>query len=492
MKRFSLILLAFISFVLCYAQNTSDFDSFRESILSGFENERQDIYHRYNSYRDRINKDYIEFLRKAWGNYYSLAPITQPKEDNPIPPRPYVKPINESPISVVPDILPIVPPKPQPEPIEPIKGNPKPTDNEFNFTFYGLNESVRLPMFANLRINANNIDNIADAWNTLCVDNIDNTIYDVLELRDNYNLCDWSYLLLLDAITSQFCQDKNGATLLMAFLYCQSGYQMRLAIDNDRLYMLFGSQHQIFDKGYFVVDGITFYPYGEPSNSIKICAAPFEGETPLSLLISAEQNLGAIQSDTRNISSQRYVDVKSISSVPKNLIKFYNSYPTSAIDGSAMTRWAMYANTPLAQSTKNVLYPRLKLSIENCSKLEAANKLLNWVQTGFEYEYDDKVWGHDRAFFAEETLYYPYADCEDRSILFSRLVRDLLGLDVALIYYPGHLATAIKFETEVRGDAILINGDRYVVCDPTYIDAPVGAQMPGLEYDNVEAILLKK
>lgn len=56
--------------------------------------------------------------------------------------------------------------------------------------------------------------------------------------------------------------------------------------------------------------------------------------------------------------------------------------------------------------------------------------ILNWVQTGSEYEYDDKVWRHDRAFFAEETLYYPYCDCEDRSILFSRFVRDLLGLDV--------------------------------------------------------------
>lgn len=34
------------------------------------------------------------------------------------------------------------------------------------------------------------------------------------------------------------------------------------------------------------------------------------------------------------------------------------------------------------------------------------------------YEYDNKVWGHDRALFAEETLYYPYCDSEDRSIVF--------------------------------------------------------------------------
>lgn len=84
-----------------------------------------------------------------------------------------------------------------------------------------------------------------------------------------------------------------------------------------------------------------------------------------------------------------------------------------------------HANTPLVESTKNYLYPTLSQFISGCSELEAVNKLLNWVPTGLEYELDDKIWGYDRAFFAEETLYYPYADCEDRSILFSRFVRDL-------------------------------------------------------------------
>lgn len=152
----------------------------------------------------------------------------------------------------------------------------------------------------------------------------------------------------------------------------------------------------------------------------------------------------------------------------------------------------MYANVPLVAEAKDRLYPALRKAIEGLSKQEAAEKLLNWVQTGFVYEYDDKVWGHDRAFFAEETLYYPYCDCEDRSILFSRIVRDLLGLDVALIYYPGHLATAVCFDGDVNGDAMTVGGRRFTVCDPTYIGAPVGAQMPGLAYDKAQALLLDR
>ena len=116
--------------------------------------------------------------------------------------------------------------------------------------------------------------------------------------------------------------------------------------------------------------------------------------------------------------------------------------------------------------------------------------LINFVQTAFVYEYDDKVWGCDRAFFADETLYYPYSDCEDRSILFSRLVRDLLGLEVVLVYYPGHLATAVKFNEPIPGDYLSVDGTRYLVCDPTYIHAPIGLTMPDMDNSQAKVIML--
>jgi hypothetical protein len=349
-----------------------------------------------------------------------------------------------------------------------------------------------MPREANLTLKDCAPNTLADAWQTLSTDAMNNAIRDCLEARIRYNLCDWAYLQFLDTLSKKVCSNQNGATFLMAYLYCQSGYQMRLATDKSRLLMLFASQHIIYDKGFYSVDGTNFYTYGEQPKSLSICDAKFVNEQPLSLWISGEQKLGDAMSADRTIQAKRYVDMVVTSEVPKELLEFYNGYPSSAIGDNSLTRWAMYANTPLAEKTKTLIYPALRKSVEGCTELLAANKLLNWVQTGFVYEYDSKVWGYDRAFFAEETLYYPYCDCEDRSILFSRLVRDLLGLDVALIYYPGHLATAVCFNEEVKGDAMQINGRKFIVCDPTYIGAPVGAQMPDLEYDKAEAILLDK
>ena len=145
-------------------------------------------------------------------------------------------------------------------------------------------------------------------------------------------------------------------------------------------------------------------------------------------------------------------------------------------------------------SVQAQIYPVLREKLKGLSELDAANRLLDFVQNGLVYEYDDKVWGGDRAFFAEETLHYPFCDCEDRSILYTRLVRDLLGLDCALVYYPGHLATAVKFTELPDGTYYTTKNDglNYTVCDPTYINAPVGEPMKQYKDTAPQLIRLKK
>ena len=459
--------------------------------LEQYNSFKEEVIQNYNSFRDECNQKYADFLRTAWDWYQGNTPLPIPKEKSPIPPRQY-EPIDKSPIAVEPTPVKPFEPKPQPKPISPIKENANPADVLFPVKFFGITSEIRLPEAAKSKLRDASPNALGKAWEDLSTGEMNNAIRDCLETRIRYNLCDWAYLQFLQSLASQYCSDPNSATLLTAFLYCQSGYQMRLGEDNGRLVLLISCEQDIYDMPYYTIGGTAFYPIGKTSRQLKICKADFEGETPLSLYINEEQLLGTELSKARSIKSREFPEVEATSNVPIELINFFNEYPTSVASNNPLTRWAMYANTPLAEKTKQRLYPDLKKSIEGDSPLEAANKLLNWVQTGLVYEYDDKVWGYDRVFFAEETLYYPYADCEDRAILFSRLIRDLLGLDVALIFYPGHLATAVKFDSAVTGDAMIIDGKRYVVCDPTYIGAPVGKQMPNLEYDKSKAILLSR
>ena len=210
----------------------------------------------------------------------------------------------------------------------------------------------------------------------------------------------------------------------------------------------------------------------------------------MSLLVTKAPVFAVNYKGEKTIKSGLYPNVTATLKINQNLISFYNTYPTSIVDDNIMTKWSIYANTPLAKDVKEQLYSQLKPVINDKTQLEAVNILLNWVQTGFEYEYDDKVWDGDRVFFAEESLNYPFCDCEDRSILFTRLVRDFLGLKCILVFYPGHLAAAVHFTEAVNGDYIQLNGQKYIICDPTYINAPIGATMPGMDNPSAKVIVL--
>ena len=70
-------------------------------------------------------------------------------------------------------------------------------------------------------------------------------------------------------------------------------------------------------------------------------------------------------------------------------------------------------------------------------------------------------------------------------------MRDLVGLKCVLIYYPGHLAAAVHFNEEVKGDSFFLDDEPYVVCDPTYIGADIGMQIPGMDIDAARVIAIE-
>jgi hypothetical protein len=109
----------------------------------------------------------------------------------------------------------------------------------------------------------------------------------------------------------------------------------------------------------------------------------------------------------------------------------------------------------------------------------------------FEYKTDDEQYGYEKWNFCEENLYYPYNDCEDRAFLFSRLVRELLHLEVVLLQYSDHFSTAVHFTTPVSGSYFTIDGKKFIVCDPTYIGAMIGMNPEKYKHETAEIIKTK-
>ena len=480
------------------AQVNGGFNSSRSSFGAGKQSAfNQGRRNNFNDYRKKLNAEYVSKTREKWQNFYGKAPMVAP--DNDVKPVTPIKMSDEDAkqdkkdkqIEIKQVVKPIKQVTP-PQPVAPVDEVPVQNQQLLTFSYLGSQLQVRKPTSGIVRLAGLSENKIADAWEQLCDESYNNLLLDCIQLRSKHRLCDWAYLQMLQALGNSFCGNgTNEATLLTAFLYSQSGYKIRLGQTKGKLVLLYASQHNIYSVRYIEYEGDKFYSLTEALLDVKVNAARYPRENSLSLWVASEPQVSFCASTTRTRSSKRYSDMSVQVSVNKNLIPFFDSYPSSEVGGNFMTRWAMYANTAFCKETQNQLYPQLKRAIGGRSELEAAERLLNWVQTGFEYEYDDKVWGDDRAFFPDESLYYPYCDCEDRSILFTRLVRDLLGLRCILVYYPGHLACAVNFSQPVSGDYIMVNGTKYVVCDPTYIGASVGHTMPGCDNSAAKVIILQ-
>lgn len=480
----------------------------------------------YTDFRKKCLMDYTEFVRKAWKEFGAEPPVPLPKEEMVEPvlvpqadaqtnswfsklfgrkkkkdekrdsvdrqkPKEYQHK-NEQ-LSFAKVVEPI-PQQPQPQPLAKVEEQPEKANDYYAFSVFGTPCKVRIG--ENCKVGLKSLDNnaVADAIQEFTKSQFDNLLYDCLQERERHHFSDWAYYQMLLTLTDQyFGKHTNEATLALAFLYSQSGYKMRLAQDGNSLYMLMASRFFIYDKSFFYIGGQWYYLLdGRSADRLKICEAAFPKESSLSLQITAQQRLEAVTSVERTITSQPNEDFSFTIKLNKNYMDFYETYPSSCIDQNFMTRWAIYAETPLEKNLTDQLYPQMRQKLEGLSKLDAVQQLLWWVQTGFEYKFDEEVWGYDRPFFGEESLFYPYCDCEDRSILLSHLVRELVGLDVVLVYYPGHLAMAVNFDTDVEGDYIMLDGRKFIVCDPTYIFSQVGQTMPEMSNESATVILLNK
>lgn len=505
--RKSIFIAALLAAAMPLVAQQSAFDRFKEQQNSKFDQFKADKQAEFDAFRKRTNEEYADFMRQAWESFPvhdaekpKKEPVVEPvvcEEEKPLPkedikPLPTPKPaIDTKPIQIAvkPKVVVVPQPQPTPEPIAPVKPKEEPY-KKVSISYFGSIITIGFPTNDNLKLRALEENAIADAWKQLSDSRYDITVSTALNARKSNALCDWAYMKMLQSAAEKQYGKTNEAVLAQAFLMTQSGYRVRLGMDGTKLYMLVASLYDIFNLRYYLLDGTKFYNLsGDKNVKMQITKANYGKEKSLSLQMTQLPQLGSAPTPKRTLTSKKGVTASV--SLNKNVIDFFNTYPQACFNGNQTTRWAAYANTPMEKSVKDMLYPPLKKTISGMSEKDAVGILLNWVQTAFEYGYDDKIWGGDRAFFAQETLYYPYSDCEDRAILFSRLVRDLVGLDVVLLYYPGHLAAAVAFNDNINGDYLMYKNRKYVVCDPTYINAGVGRTMPTMNNQQAQIIALK-
>ncbi len=452
-----------------------EYEAWKKQAIGNYGRFRQQQIDEYQNFRKKANEEYAEFVKSAWEAIGRKPAIPVPEE--PKPPVPPVAPEEKPQPQPIPheEVVPIPTPQPVPEVPMPTP-EPVPIDNTMKVIYYGTTLTMHMPLEKPIVLKDTEGETLGKAWKTLSDGSYDALLADCLKAKKTLGIGDWGYITLLGTVAKSVADGGNEAVLLQEWLLAQSGYKARLArtkLGVLQIYMPFDvlvfnlTFIELEDEPYFLITD-----NGQEEDEIQVVTSGFPGEHLSSLRVAGSPKLEYEACGQRTLRSKEYPPVALQTEVNRNLIAYYNDYPKVA------GAWDVYATASLSDGVKKLMYPKLRTMLQGKSELEKTEMLLNWVQTAFEYKTDEEQFGGERSLFADESLYYPYCDCEDRSILLSILVRDLLGLDVVLLHFPGHLATAVKFTTNVEGDYLVLEDGKYIVCDPTYIGAPVGLAMP--------------
>lgn len=246
-------------------------------------------------------------------------------------------------------------------------------------------------------------------------------------------------------------------------------------------------------------DGVVFLSFAQPVYDMKmVYDAPFryyaipDGDIDFSDEISADFTLLKLTSNAHfNRSVNLILNPLKIKNSPQKF-EFTDGQLTINGEVNANLRDILYKyprmnvddvfNCTLQQDLRDTIVAQLKQQLDGKKQKEAVNTLLSFIQNAFPYQTDEELHGFEKPYFLEEMFLQPASDCEDRSILYSYLLKEVLGVPNVIIGYGDHVAVAVHLDNSaVRGAKIEVDGNDYYISDPTYTGARTGRVMPGYE-----------
>ncbi|MDP8221033.1 MAG: hypothetical protein P9X26_06785 [Candidatus Stygibacter frigidus] len=483
MRKILLLILCIITLQI-FAQ--SEFDEWLKN-----QNEE------YSNWKSQMDKDFSEFLEKGWEMYNTEEPSIRDSIPKPVEiPNPVGQACpdlaagsivemkiddSEPDIPEIADIL-------QDLQREQIMYAISKGAETLKLSYWGL--IFNLNYNSNMKIDAIgkcDASSIANFWGKISNTDYELILSDLKKMRDRFKLNDWAYCQLIYRTGDEIYQSNNMANLFTWFMLIKNGFDCKVGYNGDNIYLLLATKSVIYEEPHLSLDSRDYYSVDLSDNDIKpVSIYTYDGKYPdsddlIDLNITSTPYLEEVVVERKL--SFSYEDSTHIIPVKQNktLIDFLATYPATDL--------SVYFESDLSPLLKNSIIKGLKPILEGRSEADALNILLRFVQTAFKYQTDDEQFGKENSLFPEETFFYKYCDCEDRSFLFSYLVEEFLGLQVIGLDYPGHVATAVKMNFEIEGDKVIYDDSEYLVCDPTYIYADIGVVMP--QFSNVQPEIIK-
>jgi hypothetical protein len=434
----------------------------------------------FQTYKDERDTAFNKYLKQEWEAYNSLEPVplyekpkplemdaAKPQEVEPVGPKIAIK------IKEKEDVADLSKEQESQIVIKPLDEE-KSRQKDISFDFYGSYLGFNIPIsIKNANFHPATQIGIANFFNSMALSEYETLVSEIDKTSKAMNLNDWGIYLLVTKISDKATTNQDNSRLLSWFLFNKLGYAVKAALTNKRIVLMHYSQKVIYatpnysfeDKKYYVVseyakdDVRRVYSYRQ-----EYPGATKPLDLSLETLPNFKENLESKTLSFSHFENSYHIPI----TYNKNLIDFMASYPQADYE--------TFFNAPMDSKTYKDLTLSLKKYINGKKASEAMNFVLHFVQKSFKYEQDNKQFGREKVMFAQETLFFEKSDCEDRAVLFSYLIKELFDISVVGVKYKDHMATALYIPLD--GDAVTSGSRKFVIADPTYVDAVIGTSMP--------------
>lgn len=327
-------------------------------------------------------------------------------------------------------------------------------------------------------------EGIAAFFASLAASEYKSLLRNINAVKEELGLNDWGVYLLVTKLSQKAYEKEDAANLFAWFIFNKLGYNAKVGLANKHIVLMLHSEKKIYDtpnfrfgdKKFYVISHYAkanissvytyekSYPNATKALDLSLKKLPILNEKPMSKTLHFTQN--------GKLFELPYV-------YNQNLLDFMATYPQADYE--------TYFNAPLDAKSYASLVQGLKKEIDGKNASLALNFVLRFVQNAFVYEVDLEQFGREKVMFAQETLFYEKSDCEDRSVLFATLVKELFGVGVIGVKYKNHMVTALQIP--LQGESINVAGRRFVIADPTYINAAIGQSMPKYRSQRAESFV---
>lgn len=433
------------------------------------------------------DKSFANYLESHWEAYEMKQAI--PLDTEPKPKK--VPVIEEQKINKVTDTKTVIDTIaiPQLEMQEEIKEEMEVAPDETTITFWGLNLSFDLSQIANLAQPTENFNEkfIADCWYKMSNSKHQNLLEKMQNYRRKMRLDDWGYYQLVRTTSEKvFPENYSLQNIFTWFFLVKSGFDAKVSFAEEAVFLMLPSGQNLYGIAFLTIENRKYYLFYHDFANKQMKLFSYDKTYP-----DADDVINMRADQTPEIPRnllQRNVEF-TYQNVTYSLTLDYDRNLSSTKENYPQTELDIYFQSPFSDALLVSIAQEFSKIVVGKPQSVALDMILRFVQTAFPYKTDDEQFGKEKVMFPDEFLYYEYSDCEDRSIFFSALVKSILQVDVIGLDYPGHIATAVHLQEHIKGDSIELNGRKYIICDPTYINASIGMTMPKYKTIQPEIIL---